>query len=209
LGSTGFKLRAVNAGGPSAYASASIVYALLKAPAAPVVGAEYPTPDGTVTIDWPAVLGATSYQYQVGAGVVMEIPDTSVTLYGVSGGITSFKVRALNSAGASAWSLTHVKSMAPVAIPVLKVTSIKTAKRRLVTLRGTVTGGQPTGRLTIKVYVKVGKKYRAYAYYTSWSSPTSAATFSKTVRVPRAGSGFAVITGGGAKVTSKAFTIRR
>ena len=212
-GSTTFKLRAANAGGPGAYSTATIVNTppVPLIPGVPTLGGQYPTADGNVTISWPTVPGATTYQYQVGAGVIMEIPDTNVSLFGVASGVTSFKVRAVNSVGTSAWTYTSVNSTVPRATPVLRITILKTAKHRLVTIKGTASGGEPTGRVTIRVSVRVpgSRKSRVYTYYADWTSSAGVGTFSKTVRVPRAGNAFVTVSADGAKVSTRSFKIKR
>ena len=92
-GNTAFKLRATNAGGSSAYTAATVVYTVPvvtpAAPAAPVLSSTYNTTNGSVTISWAGVTGATGYDYQVGSGAVQSTTGTSVTLNGLAAGETA------------------------------------------------------------------------------------------------------------------------
>jgi hypothetical protein len=119
-GTTAFKLRATNGVGSSVYRTASIVYTLPAAPAAPVLAATQSATNGAVTISWAAVAGATSYDYQVGFGAILNTTATSVTLGGLATGTTGFKLRATNAGGSSAWASTSITYVQVVpAAPVL------------------------------------------------------------------------------------------
>jgi hypothetical protein len=116
-GTTAFKVRSANSGGTSAYSSASIVYTPPTIPAAPVVSPTYSVSANTVTISWPAVGGATSYDYQVGTGAVVNTTGTSATVSGLALGTTAFKVRSVNTAGASAYSSASIIYTAATSTP--------------------------------------------------------------------------------------------
>lgn len=121
-GTTAFKVRATNGVGSSSYRSASVIYTLPSAPAAPVLNATYGTADGNLTITWAAVTGATSYDYQLGAGTIVNTTSTSVTLTGLPLGTTAFKLRATNVGGSSTWTSTSlIYTLAPPAIPAAPV----------------------------------------------------------------------------------------
>jgi hypothetical protein len=113
VGTTSFMLRAVNAGGSSAWTSTSIINAQT-VPASPALVASFNTLDGSVTISWATVPGATSYQYQLGIDPIVTTTLTSVTLTGLPVGTTAFNVRAANGSGASAFSPTSI-NYAPLA----------------------------------------------------------------------------------------------
>jgi hypothetical protein len=122
-GTTTFKVRSANTGGASAYSSASIIYSAPTIPAAPIVSPTYSVTTSTVTISWPAVSGATSYDYQVGTGLVTNTTATSVTVVGIALGTTSFKVRSANTAGASAYSSASIIYSAATSIPAVPTLS--------------------------------------------------------------------------------------
>jgi hypothetical protein len=87
------------------------------APAVPVLSAMYNTAVNSVTIAWPAVPGATSYDYQIGSGAIVNIAGTTVTLTGLAEGNTAFKVSATNGSGSSAYAATMVAYTIPVVVP--------------------------------------------------------------------------------------------
>ena len=116
-GTTAFKVRSANSGGTSTYSAASIVYTPPAVPAAPTVSPTYPVSATTVTITWPAVVGATSYDYQVGTGLVTNTTATSVTVTGLALGTTAFKVRSVNTAGASAYASASIVRTTATAAP--------------------------------------------------------------------------------------------
>jgi hypothetical protein len=119
IGTTGFKVRAVKTGVSSAWASSSIVYSQ-SLPDSPVIAASYDTLNGSVTVSWATVPGATSYQYQIGAGSIVTTTSTSVTLSGLPVGSTAFNVRSANGAGTSAPALTTINyAPAAPATPIL------------------------------------------------------------------------------------------
>jgi hypothetical protein len=120
-GNTAFALRATNAGGSSAYTPTTIVYTvpvvIPAAPSAPVLNAVYNTSTGNVTVAWAVVAGATSYDYQVGSGMVISTTGTSVSLTGLPVGNTALQVRATNSGGPSAYTATTIVYTAPIPDP--------------------------------------------------------------------------------------------
>jgi hypothetical protein len=207
VGTTAFNVRAANAAGTSAFAPTSINYAPL-APATPVLAAVYGTPNSQVTIAWTPVPGATSYQYQVESGAVIQTTSTQVTLSGLALGSTSFALRACGSGGIGWWTTTTVVS----APPVLGVRSLKSASKRRVTLSGGALGALPTGsKASITLYIKKSgsRKYRAYHYTAAWSETAGGFVFAKHIKAARAGKAYFVVSSAGASVRSRTFTIKR
>jgi hypothetical protein len=86
-------------------------------PAAPALNAIYNTNTGNLTISWAGVIGATSYDYQVGGGAVMSTTGTSVSLTGLALGSTSLNLRATNSEGSSVFTPTTIVYSLPVVVP--------------------------------------------------------------------------------------------
>ncbi len=207
VGTTSLYVRAANGSGASAFASTMVNYAP-PAPAAPVLAAIYGTPTDQVTISWAPVPGATAYQYQVESGAVVQTTSTQVTLNGLALGSTSFALRACGNGGTGWWTTTTVVS----APPVLSVNSLKSAKRRRVTVvagaSGAVSEGNP---VTVTLHIRNAKtgRYRAYTYSGTWSASSGGFVFSKTIKAPRAGKAYFVISSEGATVRSRGFTIRR
>ena len=127
-------------------------------PAAPSLNATYNTATGNITIAWPAVSGATSYDYQVGTGAIASTAGTSVSLSGLALGNTAFKVRATNGTGSSAYTSTTIVYAVPV-VPdggtVAKVklhlkVSHKYAKRLTATITNNASGAKITARVDRK-----------------------------------------------------------
>jgi hypothetical protein len=133
-GSTVFQLRSVNAGGSSAYVSSNIIYTVPPvpvAPAPPTLDAAYPTSSSNLVVNWSAVDGATSYQYQLNGGAIVGLTSPSVDLTGLNEGDNALLVRSVNNVGSSDWSATTVTYVVPVATapaaPVLKASYASTS----------------------------------------------------------------------------------
>jgi hypothetical protein len=207
IGSTAFNVRAANGSGSSAFAPTTINYAP-PAPASPILAAIYGTPSDQVTISWAPVAGATAYQYQVESGAVVQTTSTQVTLSGLSLGSTSFALRACGDGGTGWWTTTTVVS----APPALSVSSVKSARKRLVTIRGSAVGSLADGSpVAVTLYIKRAgsKKYRAYRYAGTWSTSSGGFVFSKRIKAPRTGKAYFVISSEGASTRSRTFTIKR
>jgi fibronectin type 3 domain-containing protein len=113
-----FKIRAVNAGGPSALSNEKSAKPVAP-PAAPVLSNAIPG-NAKVTLNWAAVTGAAHYNvYQgttangeVATPVIRQIIGTTVVVTGLTNGTTYFfKMRAVNAGGPSA--LSNEKSATP------------------------------------------------------------------------------------------------
>jgi hypothetical protein len=207
VGTTAFNVRSVNVAGVSAFTPTSINYAPT-APATPILAAVYGTPTDQVTIAWAPVAGATAYQYQVESGAVIQTTSTQVTLSGLALGSTSFALRACGDGGTGWWTTTTVVS----APPALRVSSLKSASKRRVTLTGTATGAVPAGSTaSITLYIKKAgsRKYRAYRYSAVWSESAGGFVFTKHIKAPRTGKAYFVFNTAGSSVRSRAFTIKR
>jgi hypothetical protein len=204
-GTTAFQVRAVNAGGPSAYANASLVNTPpAVTPSAPVLDPVYAAPTGVVTITWPAVPGATSYEYYLAGGLAMTSDTNSVHLAGLVYGTSTLFVRAVNSAGCSQYAVASVVAPSP---PGFALFQVKTAPRRVVKFKGRVDGIAGSTRARVAVYVRLASgKYRKYTYTVATSS---AGAFSLRVKLPRGGRAYAIATAYGMSAKCKAFVIRK
>lgn len=114
------QVRAVNGAGVSAWATL-VVTTLPTVPVAPGapsgLAASSVTQTG-FTFSWGAVSGATSYEWRRDGGSTTTISGTSAAVSGrPAGSSNSMQVRAVNSAGYSAWSTLVVETLptAPVA----------------------------------------------------------------------------------------------
>jgi hypothetical protein len=208
FGTTSFQVRAINSTGPSAYDSASIIYwdpSVI--PNAPTLAPSYTAASGAITIQWPAVPGATSYEYNVAGGPVQTVDANSVSLAGLVYGTSTFRVCAVNAAGESAYTVASIV-VAPPAAPVhakIKSFTAKAGDNRVVTFKGRVSGLTKAGKATITVYIrKPNGKYAKYVYYVK-TSATGA--FSLRKKMPRTGRAYAAVTAYGARMKSKTFKI--
>lgn len=97
-----YQIRVNNADGSSNYSPAKTVKTAPVAPSNPTVSAS----SNSVTISWPAVAGATSYDLLFN-GEVYRVTTTSKTIYGLVPGTSySYAIRSNNADGTSAYSAT-------------------------------------------------------------------------------------------------------
>jgi hypothetical protein len=209
FGTTSFQVRAVNSTGPSAYDSASILYADPSAiPTAPTLAPTYSAPLGVVTIEWPAVPGATSYEYYLGGGTVQTTNTNSVRLSGLVYGTSTLHICASNASGRSAYAQASiVVPPAPVSARA-RFTSltVKPGEDQRVTFQGRMSGVTKAGKATIAVFIRLSNgTYRKYVY----TVPTTAnGSFSLRRKMPREGRAYAIVNAFGAQTKTKTFKIR-
>lgn len=97
-----YQIRVNNADGSSSYSSAKIVKTAPLAPSNPTVSASA----NSVTISWPTVEGATSYDLLFN-GETYRVTATSKTIYGLTSGTSySYAIRSNNADGTSTYSET-------------------------------------------------------------------------------------------------------
>lgn len=97
------QVRAKNSSGASAYSSAKTIRTSVKPPSPPVNISAAATTD-SVTVNWSAVSGATSYDVLF-HGATYRVTATSKTITGLTSGTDySFSVRANNAGGSGAYS---------------------------------------------------------------------------------------------------------
>ena len=212
LGTTDFKVRAINNGGPSDFASAQLVYQLPPVtPAKPALAAKYSSNTGTVHVTWTAVPGATSYEYYLSGGSVHTVTTNSIDLSGLVLGTSTLHVRAANSAGKSAYATTLVVNSATGSGMSLKIVVLRTAKGRMLTAGGALYGAVPVGTAYVRVYILNAKtgKYVKHSYNATWSAGGPPSKFYRTVKLPKAGRAYVVISADGMTAKSKVFTIKK
>ena len=102
-----YRVRALNAAGASAWSapvSATTAQPAEQPPAAPTGVAATPANGTTINVVWNAVAGAAGYEVEAD-GAVVPATGTSYAHGGLSAGSThTYRVRAVNAAGAGAWS---------------------------------------------------------------------------------------------------------
>ncbi|MEK0317318.1 glycoside hydrolase family 9 protein [Cohnella sp. 56] len=104
-----YRVRAVNAAGASGWSAAATATTNQNQPQPPAVptGLTATAASSTsIALGWNAVTGATSYQIEIdGATTYVSMTGASYTHSGLAAGSThTYRVRAVNAAGASAWS---------------------------------------------------------------------------------------------------------
>jgi len=109
-GSWGYRVRACNVAGCSAYTAASAVEVTRPPTAAPTITAPASSTTGSYGVSWTAVAAATSYELQErhGSGGWTTIQATSGTSRAISGkvgGPWMYRVRACNASGCASWSI--------------------------------------------------------------------------------------------------------
>lgn len=117
-GSWGYRIRACNDAGCSAY-SAEKVVAVLRAPSGvPTLTVPVTNTTGSYTVSWTAVATATSYELQerLGTGSWSAVQNTSAlnrAFSGKAGGSWGYQVRACNTSGCGGWSAAKAILVAP------------------------------------------------------------------------------------------------
>lgn len=100
-----YRVRANNAGGSSAYNSGQTIQTLPNPPGTPTNVSATAT-NNTVTVNWSAVSGATSYDVSFN-GTIYNVTGRSKTITGLAANTNyNFAVRSKNAGGASAYSTT-------------------------------------------------------------------------------------------------------
>ena len=133
-GSYGYRVRACNSAGCSAYsATGTVTVSVVTAPTqVPTLTVPSTNSTGSYSASWTTSSGATRYELdeQANGGAFANVQNTSATSWNTSGkasGTYGYRVRACNSAGCSAYSAlgTVVVSVvvAPTQVPTLTVPS--------------------------------------------------------------------------------------
>jgi YD repeat-containing protein len=157
-GSYAYRVKACNLAGCSAVSTTVTVRAFY-APGAPGITAPNQSNNGSYTVSWNSVSGATSYRLEerVGTGAWTEIQNSaavSKAFTGKADGSYSYRARACNAAGCSAYSaiasvsvLTPPTAIAAITTPATSYTGAYTvswtavAKATRYTLQRSINGG--------------------------------------------------------------------
>lgn len=157
-GSYGYRVKACNPVGCSAYSGTATVQAIYP-PGAPTISAPAQSTNGSYTVSWTSVSGASSYRLEerVGAGAWAEIQNStavSKAFTGKADGSYGYRARACNAAGCGGYSatatvtvLTPPTAVATITTPASNTTGAYTvswtavAKATSYTLQRSANGG--------------------------------------------------------------------
>lgn len=119
-GSYTLRVQACNSGGCSAYTTSSPVAVTIPPASAPTLSVPASSNNGSYTVSWTGVSGATSYalREQVNGGGWTTVQNSGATNWGVGGkgnGTYGYQVQACNAGGCGPWS--GVGSVSVVLIP--------------------------------------------------------------------------------------------
>jgi hypothetical protein len=126
LTSFSYRVRAVNGAGASAWATTATAQSGgPPAPATPTGLTASQANDGSVLVTWTAVSGVTGYELQTGTGsgrsltwgATITLPATATSFVDTPpvASTADYQIRAVNAAGASAWTMTQIY-VAPIVI---------------------------------------------------------------------------------------------
>jgi immune inhibitor A len=82
-------------------------------PAPPVLPAAFTVAVPTARVDWSPAVDATSYDFRVNGGDVLNTVGTGINVYDLSAGANTFAVRSRNENGVSTWASTTITYAVP------------------------------------------------------------------------------------------------
>jgi immune inhibitor A len=86
-------------------------------PASPVLPGAFTVAVTTARVDWSPAADATSYDFRVNGGDVLNTFGTGITVYDLHAGANTFAVRSRNENGVSAWASTTITYALPTTEP--------------------------------------------------------------------------------------------
>lgn len=118
-GTYGYRVRACNAAGCSAYTPVRSVEVTVPPPTAPTLTTPGTSNTGTFAVTWTAIAHATRYELQERLGaaafaLVHNAASVSATRTALNGGAWEYRVRACNAAGCGPWSASKLTNVVPI-----------------------------------------------------------------------------------------------